>query len=434
MHVLVLLLAALLSAVTAQTDCLKTKYAQCGGEGFSGNTCCPIGMWCMTTNRYWAQCEPCSETSNAACDSTAPALPSPQPSPQPAADGKFELVDGGENRACRGASANDNDPSYYTYFNDIDTLTACQALCRSEPFCTGIEFGGNDCEVWTRPGGPQASTRVGGQICLRYSLLAAPAPSPTSTMPPNLPSQGRIICPFLGVMIQEGFLRVKEGYSREELFSLTLNAGLAQADAMDHMESNFKDIPSGMIDIFNMEGLPNEHKTSTGVHDCATFYHHCRPASGFFSCESEVDILDFQSCRADLPNSARFEEFWRVVDANGDDRLTKAELQAADGLFPVVDANPIASGDIVGSHSFILDMFGQNGEITKQDLQLVFLERRSPSYYSFDESISLFQLENARAKTHKFLRPVKQANLGTSWLQINGTPTRVLHAGAECFK
>jgi hypothetical protein len=199
----------------------------------------------------------------------------------------------------------------------------------------------------------------------------------------STPSQSLIICPFLGVMIQEGFLPVQDSYTREELQNLTETAGLPSSVAELHTASNFKDIPSGTIDIFSMEGLPNEHKTSTGIHDCATLYHDCKHSNGIYTCESEVDIVGFKSCQAALPNSVKFEDFWSVADANSDNILTRAELEAGDEFYSVVDANPIASGDIVGSFGFILDVFGSGGGISKQDLQRVFIERRSPSHYVF---------------------------------------------------
>jgi len=56
--------------------CSKEKYSQCGGKAFSGNTCCPVGMWCMRieacgdSSKWMARCEPCEETWNAACSSS----------------------------------------------------------------------------------------------------------------------------------------------------------------------------------------------------------------------------------------------------------------------------------------------------------------------------------------------------------------------------
>jgi len=60
------------TTVSVQLDCVKSKYAQCGGAGFVGDTCCPGGMWCMRTDTYWSQCEPCLETWDAACSETGP--------------------------------------------------------------------------------------------------------------------------------------------------------------------------------------------------------------------------------------------------------------------------------------------------------------------------------------------------------------------------
>merc|ERR1719356_631955 len=56
------------TSTTAIPICMKYKYAQCGGPGFLGDTCCPTGMWCMKIEacnepRKWmARCEPCDET------------------------------------------------------------------------------------------------------------------------------------------------------------------------------------------------------------------------------------------------------------------------------------------------------------------------------------------------------------------------------------
>jgi len=58
------------TTTSEQLTCVKSKYAQCGGAGFVGDTCCPDGMWCMQTDTYWSQCEPCAETWDVACSAT----------------------------------------------------------------------------------------------------------------------------------------------------------------------------------------------------------------------------------------------------------------------------------------------------------------------------------------------------------------------------
>jgi len=71
-------------APTPVSPCLKDKYEQCGGQDFAGDSCCPLGMWCMATNTWWSQCEPCDETWDASCVPT-PSAPSQEAAPAPAA-------------------------------------------------------------------------------------------------------------------------------------------------------------------------------------------------------------------------------------------------------------------------------------------------------------------------------------------------------------
>lgn len=86
---------------------------------------------------------------------------------------EFSPVDGGLNRACRGASANDNFARYYIVFGR-QTLEGCKTLCLAESRCNGIEHNTNlgRCEVWIRSAGIGASTPVIGFSCFR--LLGNP--------------------------------------------------------------------------------------------------------------------------------------------------------------------------------------------------------------------------------------------------------------------
>lgn len=36
--------------------CVNAVFAQCGGSGFSGNTCCPNGSWCQPSSQWYSQC------------------------------------------------------------------------------------------------------------------------------------------------------------------------------------------------------------------------------------------------------------------------------------------------------------------------------------------------------------------------------------------
>jgi len=79
----------------------------------------------------------------------------------------FTPVDGGDDRACRGASTSDNSNSHYSVVS-ATSIDACKGECIGEAACVGIEFKGTRCEIWTRDGGIQASKQLTGYTCLRY--------------------------------------------------------------------------------------------------------------------------------------------------------------------------------------------------------------------------------------------------------------------------
>jgi len=100
----------------------------------------------------------------------------------------FKPVNGSMDRACRGTSASDNSPSYYTLHSGVADLASCRALCVQEYYsCHGIEFNSvtGRCEVWNRQKviettreveGYQcfgvSSTLVRGRFCLAWEPLA----------------------------------------------------------------------------------------------------------------------------------------------------------------------------------------------------------------------------------------------------------------------
>lgn len=87
------------------------------------------------------------------------------------ADFLFEPVDGGIDRACRGASAWDNMAAYYALHEGVQELDECKRLCFQESTCQGIEFSPGRCEVWTRKQGIEASKKIEdkGFVCLSYA-------------------------------------------------------------------------------------------------------------------------------------------------------------------------------------------------------------------------------------------------------------------------
>ncbi|CAE7367529.1 unnamed protein product, partial [Symbiodinium sp. CCMP2456] len=106
---------------------------------------------------------------------------------------EFSHADGTGDRACRGADAGDNKPTYYSVQSSVPTLDACKDHCRATPGCVGIEHINTRCEIWTRPEGIQASVTLVGYTCLKYhgpdgsaTTTAVPTtqpPSPVSRTP-----------------------------------------------------------------------------------------------------------------------------------------------------------------------------------------------------------------------------------------------------------
>lgn len=86
--------------------------------------------------------------------------------------GKWNPVDGGDGRACRGADANDDESAYKMtiYGDSVVELESCKKYCLNTPACQGIEHNPfvKRCEVWTRPEGILATTPDEGTVCLSY--------------------------------------------------------------------------------------------------------------------------------------------------------------------------------------------------------------------------------------------------------------------------
>lgn len=99
--------------------------------------------------------------------------------------GSFQPVDGGSDRACRGANPSDNKDSYYTLHSGVESLDKCKALCGAANTCVGIEHSPTAmrCEVWTENIG--ASAIVAGFSCFRYQSGGpeSQAASPDSFVP-----------------------------------------------------------------------------------------------------------------------------------------------------------------------------------------------------------------------------------------------------------
>lgn len=80
----------------------------------------------------------------------------------------FVPINGGAGRACRGASAHDNNPNYYNV-SVLKNIEDCKSQCISTVGCVGIEYSSGRCEVWTREQGIGAFIVLSGYSCLRFA-------------------------------------------------------------------------------------------------------------------------------------------------------------------------------------------------------------------------------------------------------------------------
>lgn len=81
----------------------------------------------------------------------------------------FYRVDGGVDRACRGATPSDNPPGNYVVV-EATSLQQCQEICAKWQSCSGVEYNFyTRCEIWTRAEGIQAVQYVPGHTCMNYS-------------------------------------------------------------------------------------------------------------------------------------------------------------------------------------------------------------------------------------------------------------------------
>ncbi|CAE7260770.1 eglS [Symbiodinium natans] len=81
----------------------------------------------------------------------------------------FSPLEGGIDRACRGATPTDNPPENYIVV-EASSLQECQETCAKWQGCKGVEYNFyTRCEIWTRAQGIQAVQYVPGHTCMNYT-------------------------------------------------------------------------------------------------------------------------------------------------------------------------------------------------------------------------------------------------------------------------
>ena len=92
----------------------------------------------------------------------------------------LELLDAfwevdGDDRACRGATRDDLQPSYYTSVgpDKAGSLEACKGLCVRTVGCNAVQFTSSECQLWTRSAGVEATVAQPGSTCLLFQPFRA---------------------------------------------------------------------------------------------------------------------------------------------------------------------------------------------------------------------------------------------------------------------
>merc|ERR1719266_2701497 len=149
-----------------------------------------------------------------------------------------------------------------------------------------------------------------------------------------------VICPFLATMIKQGALPVQDVYRQDDLTQLTTDAGIDQTTVVAHVDDgNFRDVPTMMMDLFDMEGNVNEHQSSTGILDCETTY----PEEGNGTCVFDAVTgnnkcpTPNKNCRTEDVVRAKFDAFFKAADNNTDGKITGEELDAVQELYDSED-------------------------------------------------------------------------------------------------
>eukprot|EP00929_Paragymnodinium_shiwhaense_P044344 TRINITY_DN2274_c0_g1_i2.p1 TRINITY_DN2274_c0_g1~~TRINITY_DN2274_c0_g1_i2.p1 ORF type:complete len:482 (-),score=64.79 TRINITY_DN2274_c0_g1_i2:242-1687(-) len=252
---------------------------------------------------------------------------------------------------------------------------------------------------------------------------------------------GKIICPYLSTLINEGVWEVKSEYTKEEMDAILVASGIDSSFVSGHSAANFANNPNHVQDIYNMEGASNEHKTSTGITDCPTTFSDCHVR------EDGIETCTTHTPECGVPNEAIFGEFVAKVDADADGFITSEELREAvdKNSLPVADVNPFGRGDIFVSCDAVIRVMGEwKNRISVADLHRVFILRKFPLNGYFFGRTSIPPPETTHPEPLPTTQP-QQSHFTTPMLGLEKAPvhsprrrrprsgTVVTRKGAECF-
>jgi len=264
----------------------------------------------------------------------------------------------------------------------------CQSVCAKDSRCKYFNYQPWDEKCWFYDSFPGLDRRnsvngdknvFGPDSCPRHQQM----------------DTTKIICPFLATLVNEGALPVRDSYTKFELEGTTVQAGIPEMNVEEHVHGgNFLNNPSGVQNIFNMEGAVNEHVTSTGIHDCKTDYSKC-PESTLHNPIGKELCPGAETEDCELPNEDIFEKFWDHTDANDDKFIDLEEMLNDAEEFDVIDRNDVTGrGTITGGFQSLIRLLGVdddgmhqeangNTKMDKPTMQRINIDRRFPEHYTY---------------------------------------------------
>lgn len=272
---------------------------------------------------------------------------------------------------------------------NMDTLFDCRSHCAQSDECEYFGYSSQlqRCRLFADHGALEAT---------RHDVLAQNFYGPKECPKHKEADTTKIICPYLATLVNEGALPVRDSYSKFELETITVQSGVPAGNVEGHVHGgNFFFNPSGVQNIFDMEGAVNEHVTSTGIHDCATDYSDC-PLSTRYDPNGTEKCPGAVTEECELPNVDIFNRFWDHTDADEDGFIDVGEmLNDANNFSDVVDVNEVTGrGTITGGFQDIIRLMGvdadgthntgsDNEKMSRETMERVMIQRMFPEHYMY---------------------------------------------------
>lgn len=251
----------------------------------------------------------------------------------------------------------------------------------------------------------------------------------------------KIICPFLSTMINENALPVQQYYSADQFIDFLANAGVPYSTILPHVNSQFRRIYTNKMDIFNMEGLPNEHVTSTGITDCETDYTDYRgcsvtgtPDASPGGCMQGVRVCPTADKNCNVNDTLHTDAVLEHFSPNSTN-ISVSDFKNGENSFrssPLIHKKDInigagVLGTISGSFGLtIIVLTGGSETISKEDLKTVLLHRKFRAHIRLIRNAQAQTLRQAfvshlvRSPCSRFSFPFKLWEVGSmlTWLVI----------------